>query len=454
MRRITLFLVAILVVFPATSASGGEDLQAIIDAAEPGAVVVLQPGTYDGNVTIDKPLTLKGEGWPVIDGGGVGNVITVDAPDVTLTGLVIRNTGDSLDQENAGVNGLAPRVTVVNNRLENVLFGVYLRLGDGSYVADNVIGAMGDEVARRGDGIRLWESSGSTVERNVVEGGRDTVLWFSDDLVIRDNRISDGRYGLHFMYSDRAIVSGNELTRNSVGGFLMYSQDLVLTDNVISHNFGPSGYGIGLKDMDGLTATGNHVISNRVGIYLDNSPATPGVEHQIEGNLFAYNGVGIQFLPSVEGNTLSGNAFVDNAEQVGVQGSGVFDGNTWTVGETGNHWSDFAGYDATGDGRGDIAYRLEDLFSSLTDDHPELQFFDQTPASKAVDLAGQLFPAFRPRPKVEDTAPLIEMPEIPRPISIDASGSLLGTGLLALSLLATAVGLLFVARRPGRRLAP
>lgn len=433
-------------------ALAGKDLQALIDQAERGAVVVLEPGTYDGDVHIDKPLELRGEGWPIVDGHGVGNVITISAPDVTITGLVIANTGTSLDRENAGISVDAPRVTIVNNRFENVLFGMFLRRAVDSYVADNVIGALDLDVARRGDGIRLWESSRTVVERNVVDGGRDTVLWFSDDLILRDNRVTNGRYGIHFMYSDRAVIERNYLSGNSVGGFLMYSHDVVLKDNVITGSHGPSGYGIGLKDMDGATVTGNHLTSNRVGIYFDNSPATPGIEHQITDNLFAYNGVGALFLPSVKGNVFSGNGFVDNGEQVGVKGKGEFhDNNVWTVGEIGNHWSDFAGYDADGDGVGDVPYQSADLFSSLTDKNADLHFFDATPAAEAVDLAGKMFPAFKPRPKLTDSAPLVVLPLLTNPISAPGTGSTIATAGAAALMLATAAGLWMVGRAPMRR---
>lgn len=423
----------------------------MIDRAEPGSVLVVPAGTYSGAITIDKPIELRGEGWPVVDGLGDGNVITVTAPDVTITGLVITNTGDSLDQENAGISGEAARISVVNNRFENVLFGIFLRRGEDSHVADNVIGGMQVDVARRGDGIRLWESPRSLVERNQVDGGRDTVLWFSDDLILRDNVVTNGRYGIHFMYSNRATVERNYLSGNSVGGFLMYSHDLVLRDNVITNNHGPSGYGIGLKDIDGVEASGNRFIGNRIGVYFDNSPATLGVEHHFTDNLFAYNDVGAAFLPSVSGNVFSGNAFVDNGEQVGIHGKGVFEGNTWTVGGTGNHWSDFAGYDADGDGIGDVPYRLVDLFSTLTDNNPDLHFFDETPASKAIDLAAQMFPTFRPRPKVEDTAPLIEIPEMAAAVAGPAPASPWSTAGVALGLLVVAGGLYALARSPLQR---
>lgn len=418
-----------------------QDLQSMIDAAESGDVLDVGPGVYLGGVTIDKPLSLSGRGGPVIDAGGEGNAINIEAPDVTVSGFVVRNTGASIDRENSGFSVNAPRAVVVDNVLENVLFGIFLRGATDSVIANNVVGAKDLDIARRGDGIRLWESHRSTIQGNTVSKGRDVVLWFSDDLEIVGNRVSDGRYGLHFMYSDNATVTDNELIANSVGTFLMYGRDLTLTNNTFAENNGPSGYGLGLKDMDGVTAVDNRFIANRVGVYLDNSPWSAGVWQSFTHNLFAYNEIGVQFLPSVKRNVFSENAFVDNTEQVGVQGTGAFSGNDWAAGGVGNYWSDFSGYDADRDGIGDIAYKLDDLYSEMADDHPELRFFTNTPAARAVDQAALMFPVLRPRPKVEDPSPLVMMPSFETTSEPDSLG---GASLALVSGMMLALGLLIV----------
>ena len=105
----------------------GFDLHAALAAAQPGDTIVVPAGVYAGPLIIDRPVTLVGEGMPVIEGTGKGDVVTITAPDVTLRGFVIRNSGDSLDQENAGVTGLAPNLTIESNRFEDTLFGVYLK---------------------------------------------------------------------------------------------------------------------------------------------------------------------------------------------------------------------------------------------------------------------------------------------------------------------------------------
>jgi nitrous oxidase accessory protein len=416
MARLSALLIIVVAFASAPTASPAQeapnDLQAIIDDAAPGSIIDLGPGAYAGDVTIDKPLTITGRDWPVIDGGGNGTIIEVTAPDVTIENLIIRASGASLDREDSGISVLAPRVTIRNNRFEDVLFGMFLRTAPDSVILNNIVGAKDVFIANRGDGIRLWESAGSIVEGNIIQGGRDTVFWFTDNIVVRNNSISEGRYGLHFMYSDGAVIEGNILSSNSVGAFMMYSRDVTIRNNVMADNSGPSGYGLGLKDMDDFSLSGNRFVSNRVGLYLDNSPSSAGSEGWIENNLFAYNQIGASFLPAVKNNNFSGNTFIDNVEQVGITASGNFSGNAWSVDGRGNYWSDFAGYDADGDGIGDVSYRVDDLYNTLTDKYPDLAFFDETPASKAIDLAAQMFPVLRPEPIIEDEHPLVKRPEL------------------------------------------
>ncbi len=393
-------------------------IQQRIDAAQPGQTIELPAGVFHGSIIIDKPLTLVGaraEPGTVIDGGSSGDVVRITAPDVTIRNLTIRGTGDSLDRENAGVTVLAPRARILHNTLTDVLFGVYLKEAPDAVIEHNTIGGKQLPVHRRGDGIRLWYSEDCAIRHNTVHHSRDVVMWFSDRVTLQHNTVTDGRYGLHFMYSDGNVITDNLLRDNSVGAFLMYSSNLTLLRNSFIHNRGPSGYGVGLKDMDGLKAEHNRFLGNRVGIYLDNSPSSVGVVHHFRQNLIAYNDIGVAFLPMVRHNQFSDNNFLENVEQVAVLGSGDFHGkNEFTVAGRGNYWSDYGGYDRAGDGIGDVPYTSASLFENLMDRDPKLRLFLFSPAQQAIELASEAFPAFRPRPKVTDSAPLM------RPVAIAA----------------------------------
>src|SRR5262249_13876156 len=119
-------------------------------------------------------------------------------------------------------------------------------------------------------------------------------------------------------------------------------------------------------------------------------------------NLFAGGEVGIRLLPNVERLAIEGNSFVENQQQVEVAGSGGDPAaNRWHA----NHWRDSAGYDANGDGGGDVPYRAERLFEQVVDRRPALRFFLLSPATTAIDFAARAFPLFRPQAKLEDDAP-------------------------------------------------
>lgn len=451
MVRLLIGVLIALCFFPGSQPAGAAstlpfDLQAAIETARPGDVIQVPAGVYQGNFIIDKPLVLEGVDWPVIDGGNQGNVIEINgAPDVTIRGLVIRNSGARLDKENAGIAvDRSPRLVLENNRLENTLFGIYLKDSEASRVAYNVIGAKDLDVPARGDGIRVWYSEKTEVIGNRVDRGRDVVLWYNNGAVIRDNVITRGRYGLHFMYCDDNLVENNRLENNSVGAFLMYSRRLSLRANIFANNRGPSGYGIGLKDLDGVEASGNLITGNRVGMYFDNSPWSVDVSQHFQHNVFAYNDIGLLFTPSVKRNSFSQNSFIDNLEQVSLTGTGAFSGNDFTVAGEGNFWSDYTGYDADGDGLGDLPYVSQSLFEDMMNHYPELRLFQLSPAQQAIDLAARAFPIFRPAPRFTDQAPLLApvLPAVTLPPARPAWPLFfLAAGLLALAAAVIGAGL-------------
>jgi len=387
--------------------------QHALDESQDGDVLTVTSGMYPGNFVIDKSITIQGVDWPTFDGGGLGNVFTIDAPNVVIRGLVIQNSGDKLNSEDAGIEANAPGVVIDGNRIQNTLFGIYLKQAPDGVIRNNRITGMDLEVQRRGDGIRVWYSSGTVIENNDVSLVRDVVLWYSERLIVRNNNIHDGRYGLHFMYDDDALVENNRLTGNSVGAFLMYSRRLQMIGNVVGDNRGPSGYGIGLKDLDDAYVEGNLFADNRVGAYVDNSPRERDSAVEFIDNVFVLNDFGVRLMPSVKRNQYTGNSFVDNQEQVQVAGRGTIEENNWSVNGVGNYWSDYAGFDANNDGVGDVVYKSEKLFENLTDKHPKLRLLTFSPVTQAVDFAAKSFPFVRPEPKLTDPSPLVQPGSVP-----------------------------------------
>jgi nitrous oxidase accessory protein len=419
-RTLILFVIILVFALPAMRASAKEgdvlvvspqgpytSISAALDVAVDGDRIEVHGGQYSGPLVVDKSVSLEGVDWPVIDGNSQGTVVKLTGPGTHFKGFVIRNSGASLDEENSGIAGEAPNLIIENNHLENTLFGIYLREAPGSNIRNNIIQSKDLDLARRGDPIRAWYSNDVLIAENKVEKGRDVVLWYSENLTVRDNTITEGRYGLHFMYCDDATITNNLLAYNSVGTFMMYSRRLKLIHNTIAYNHGPSGFGIGLKDMDDAIVQDNLFLANRVGAHLDNSPREVDSTGTYQGNVFAYNDIGVNLMPSVRHNQFSDNSFIENQDQVNIGGGGMTQDNLWTVDGLGNFWSDYAGYDQAGDGLGDEVYRADRLFENLTSRYPNLRLFIFSPSSQAVDFAAKAVPFVRPQPKLTDSQPLM-----------------------------------------------
>ena len=413
-------------------------LAAALAASRDGDRILVHGGTHPGPVVVEHAVSMIGEDWPVIDGGGKGTVVNFKKAGGRLEGFVIRNSGNLLEKEDAGI-AAEGQVTLVGNRLEDVLLGIDLQTAPESVVERNIVVGRDLDMARRGDAMRLWESHRSVVRGNRVRRGRDLVIWYSQNVTVEDNVVEDGRYGLHFMYASGSQVQGNYLRRNMVAAYAMYSRDLVYRGNLLQGSYGSSGYGLALKDSDQITVEGNVIAGNRVGIYLDNSPAEEGAVNVIADNVVAYNDIGAAFMPAVKHNRLGGNSFVDNFQQVALVTSGTFSGNDWTSEGRGNHWSNYVGYDADGDGVGDLPHVERGLFASMLETTPELRLFALSPAQDAMDLAARAFPVFQPPPTLSDAAPQVLPAPSPLNLPTPARGSLvalaaallLGAGLVA-----------------------
>ncbi|MCS7224588.1 MAG: nitrous oxide reductase family maturation protein NosD [Armatimonadetes bacterium] len=428
LRRTVPAVTALLLTTLTTDATAADSLNDLINKARPGDTVVVPPGIYYGPVVISKPLRLTGNGAAILDGRGKGSVLIIKAPKTVVEGFLIRNSGSSLPDENAGIDVRASSCIIRRNRLEDVLFGIIVRRAPGTVLSENILIGKKLPSPRRGDLIKVWYSDGVLLEKNDASFGRDVVLWYSKDLTVRGNSVSHSRYGIHFMYCDGAMVEGNLVTQNAVGIYLMYSTNLKVTTSLLVNNRGPSGYGIGLKDISDSLIAQNWIVGNRTGLFAEGA-----LRNQLTENYIAGNDTGFLFFASTYGNTIVHNSFVDNGQQVSLEGKATDEGNRWD----GNYWSDYTGYDANSDGIGDLPYRSVRLFESLRESRPSLRMFVFSPAEKALDFAGLLFPVFAPQSRFADSSPRIR-PFIP-PLSLPHT-SPMPIGFFLLSLACVVLG--------------
>jgi nitrous oxidase accessory protein len=382
------------------------ELPRAVDAAAAGDRLCLAAGAHRGPVRVERPLWIWGPPDAVVSGPGAGSVVTFErgAAGSRLEGLTVTGLGTSFDREGAAVLVRADEVVVEGIAVEEAVFGVLVERARRVIVRRVTIrGQDGPSLGLRGDAIRLWETRGSLVEDNRVQGARDIVCWYSTGNRIAGNRFEGGRYGTHLMYSHDTVVEGNVFADNTVGVFVMYSRGVTIRKNRVSGSAGAAGMGIGLKDSGNITVEDNVLVDDTVGMYFDSSPVQQNHANRVAGNLFAGCDAGVVFLGGARGNTFEGNRFIKNRAHVRVDGGGDALAARWD----GNRWDDYAGYDLDRDGIGDVRYELRRLSEDLVRAHPDLRLFQGMPALGLIDAAGRLLPLYEPKLVLVDARPRV-----------------------------------------------
>jgi nitrous oxidase accessory protein len=384
----------------------GEALQPVLDAAAPGEVIEVQRGHYAGNLKITRPLTLRGIDRPTISAGLQGDTIRIAAPDVTIEGFIVRDSGDSLLAQNAGiyVSPGSHRAVVRGNDLVYNLFGLWIEKADDVIVERNLIVGKRDYASsQRGNGVQLYNTRGARIVGNHISFVRDALyVDVSHDAVFRANRLHHSRYGTHYMNSYRNRWEDNETYRNRGGLALMEVKDQVVRRNKA---WGNTDHGIMLRTLQDSVIEDNVVSGNARGFFIyDVEYAT------LRRNVVTGNQVGVHLAAGSTRNVVERNDFVGNREQVRYVGS---KDETWGR-EHGNHWSNYVGWDRDGDGRGDVRYEANDVVDRLVWQHPEARLLLAAPAVQAMRLVAQQFPVLRV-PSVIDPKPLMKPSAAPAP---------------------------------------
>lgn len=365
--------------------------------------LLIKKGTYkEFNILINKPLTLLGENYPIIDGEDQGEIIRIVSDNVTIDGLFIINVGTSYTTDYAAIRVVKSENYLIQNVvLEKLFFGIYLEKSNNGRVYHNkIIGDAVDEY-NSGNGIQLWYCKNVDVEKNIVQHVRDGIyLEFSDNIIIKDNRSTDNlRYGLHFMFSNDDLYTNNIFENNGAGVAVMFSKRIKMIGNTFRKNWGTAAFGMLLKEINDAEISGNTFEENTVGISIEGSNRIT-----YKNNNFIKNGWAIKVRGACYTNVITKNNFLYNSFDISYSSrlnDNVFDQN---------YWSDYTGYDLDKNGVGDIPYRPVKLFSYIVNKTPETIVLLRSLFMDIIDFSEKVSPVFTPD-NLLDANPLMKRSE-------------------------------------------
>ena len=330
-----------LVEYPAADFTAIQDA---VDAAGTDDTVIVYPGTYNENVSVNKEVTIRSYS------GAESTFVTAANPN----DHVIEVTADGVAIEGFSIHGATG----------NDYAGIYLNGVDGCAIEDNRCGWNAEHGNRYG--IHLYSASDNTIMRNIAnENGIGIYMESSSDTILTDNT----------MINDGIFISGDALEH--------WNTHTIDSSNIV--NGSPVYY---LSDEDGGTVpakAGQVVLANCSNIVIENqkvSGVTMGIalgfssHNEVRHNSVNDSLVGI-YLSNSHDNTLYQNSLSDNNLNIQSEASS----NTWSspekmaytyngnhyVNYLGNYYSDYRGTDdgsgnrVAGDGVGDtdIPYAID-----------------------------------------------------------------------------------------------
>lgn len=343
---------------------------------------------YKERLVIQKPITLKGVGTPIIDGGQRGDVIKVNADNVTIEGLQIQNSARSSQVDYCGVHVKdAQFVTIRNCVFRKNQFSVMFQNCKNGLIANNNISSNITYNPIMGNAVHCWKSDNMHITGNNIGHNRDGIyLEFVNNSHIDHNTVSGcARYGLHFMFSHFNVYNSNRFNHNQAGVAVMFAHNVEMINNTFEFNRGTSSYGLLIKELQYSTIKGNRFLDNTVGLLIDG-----GSDLNVHHNVIKNNGWGMRLISASTNDTIVHNNFLGNTFDMTTNVS--YNRNN----VNGNYWDKYEGYDLNKDGYGDVPFHPLSLFSMLAEQNENVLFFFHSFLMNLLDATEKVLPSITP----------------------------------------------------------
>jgi nitrous oxidase accessory protein len=371
-----------------------------IEAAKDGDTVLLNKGFYkEGNIIINKAIHLIGIDAPVLDGEGKNEILTLTGKNIVIKGIHFVNAGYSSMNDYAALKIIeATNIVIEQNSITNAYFAIHIANSTNSIVRNNIIKGTNKSEHFSGNGIHLWKCEHMTIENNSVQGHRDGIYFefVTGSLIQRNVSEMNVRYGLHFMFSHNDTYRDNTFRNNGAGVAVMYTKNVRMENNLFDKNWGPSAYGILLKDISNSYIKNNKFIQNTVAILMEGSSRI-----DIGNNIFKANGWALKVQASCDDNTFHHNNFFGNSFDVATNG-------TKTLNKFyNNYWDKYDGYDMNKDGVGDVPYHPVSMYAMVVEQNPTTLVLMRSFIVSLLDKAEKAIPSLTPENLI-DNKPMIK----------------------------------------------
>lgn len=400
--RLLIFLLMLCVQQPVAAhliiAGQGQTISSLRKAvalAKEGDTILLKKGIYkEGNILLSRPLTLLGEANTILDGNNLDELLTITGKHITVNGITFQNSGYSAMNDFAAIKVIDGSFIVVeNNNILNAYFAIHVSNTVNCTIRNNRISGRTRSEQLTGNGIHLWKCSQAQIVHNHIQGHRDGIYFeFVTESLITDNLSEKNiRYGLHFMFSHSDRYLNNQFINNGAGVAVMYSKKVHMEGNHFEENWGPSAYGILLKEITDSYISHNRFTRNTVGVYMEGTSRM-----EIVNNEFKNNGWAVKVQASCDDNTFHHNNFFGNSFDVATNGTMVL--NSFTH----NYWDKYEGYDLNRDGAGDVPYHPVSMYAMIVEQNPTTLMLMRSFMVSLLDKAEKAIPSLTPENLVDD----------------------------------------------------
>lgn len=360
-----------------------------VSNSKDGDTILIYPGVYkEGQITIEKKLVIRGIGYPVLDGEGKHEIITIRRNGVVVEGLLLRNAGRSSYNDIAAIRIADSRNVIVrNNQVENSFFGIYSQHATACTISGNKLRSNAENEISSGNGIHCWKSDSMMIFGNSITGHRDGIYFeFVTNSQIKQNLSTKNvRYGLHFMFSNSNTYLSNTFKNNGAGVAVMYSKGISMYNNTFSDNWGTAAYGILMKDITDSHVQGNHFLRNTVAVMMEGSNRI-----ELIRNSFEQNGWALKIQASCMENKIAQNNFKANSFDVATNGELML--NKFQH----NYWDKYEGYDLNRNGIGDVPFRPVSMYAMISERNSSSMMLYRSFIVSLLDKAERMLPVLTP----------------------------------------------------------